>query len=189
MARPLVCDGAGKKRLCDGVNQLCSRLNVILKNPLRKPEFFTSSNRYSSINIFNRPTPGETQSWEKVKLRIAELGFYQFSVSLRCFYCLQKSKVLDITPTCDLKITDIHCENDCAWFSTVKAHNKEQEPFDEECPNCYNDVHYLHTLLPCGHLICFRCAFQLEVCPWCTFIISGIVRVRKSGVVNSNGER
>ena len=184
MARPLVCHGTDKKRLCHGVHQLSSRLNLILKHPLRDQVLYTKSNRLATINVLDSVFAGD--SWQNVKHRVAELGFYQFGYALRCFYCSSKSKSIEsLTPESDLKITDLHTDNDCSWYITRRKHDNESGNPELECPNCCADVHYLHALLPCGHIICHYCSFQLEVCPWCTFIIAGILRVRSV----DNGQR
>ena len=184
MARPLVCHGTDKKRLCHGVQQLSSRLNLIIKHPLRDRVLYTVSNRLATINVLD--TPFEGAEWDGFRQRVAELGFFLFGVALRCFYCTSRSKDIGVfTPESDVKIVDIHIDNDCSWYITRKNHDKESGEGELECPSCCADVHFLHAILPCGHLICHTCAFQLEVCPWCTFIIGAILRVRNL----HNGER
>ena len=189
MARSLLCHGTGKRRVCNGANQLSSRLNLIVKQPLQIPELFTSSNRLSTITIFDRVNFEENERLKPLRLRVAELGFYQFGFNLRCFYCMSKGKdILGLDPSSSVEISDVHSENNCIWYLTLKTHCKEFGSPEEECPNCYNEVHYLHALLPCGHLLCHICALQLEICPWCTFVIGAIIRIRKSGIVDCNGE-
>lgn len=189
MARPLVCYGSGKKRLCGGIKLFCKRLNLTVKNPLPKPELFSCSDRLETINLFDRLSPEEARRSDSLKVQLASLGFFQSGLLLRCFYCLSKSKdVHRLVHESKISICDLHSENDCTWFDILKAHSKEEGETELECPNCCEDVHFLHTILPCGHVMCHKCAFQLQICPWCTFVIAAVIRLRSSGLANHYGK-
>ena len=61
--------------------------------------------------------------------------------------------------------------------ATSVAHAPREADGTRECDICMNATAEFYALVPCGHILCKRCAGQFTKCPTCAQPVSGTLRV------------